>query len=241
MNKINMPLTAQNAAPWSTVNAPNPNPMQKAAQDALAIMSQFISESRIALRDEVAAIYFPNMGILYDMHPKTRTKEGDMEYVLSDKAPEEERMHVLLRIVNGRLYNHLGQLECYAHDMKTYTKNMRKAKRIGYNSPEGQNNLVDVLSSMFDESEKARMEALLRMFAIDFDLCYTAPDWRQVVEVTQEMYDAGLTSIINDWECEKSGWTITNLNVGDFLVFTMAGMYTIRRDEFLQTHSTFVV
>ncbi len=234
--RTNLPLSAQQQNAWaSTVN---PNPREKSAQDALAIMSRFISESRIALRDEVAVIYFPHMHLLSKMHPVTRTKEGDMEYPTSEAAGED-RMNILIRVVNGQLYNHLRQLDCYAHNMATYTKNMRRYYVVGNNSEEGQKGLEMLTSSMLDEAEVEELRATLSLFAIDFNMCYTKPDWRQVVEVTQEMYDAGLTSIVNDWENEKSGWTVTQLNVGDFLVITADGMYTIRREEFIQTHSTF--
>lgn len=238
-NRTNLPLSVQRNTNWAT--AVNPNPTQKAAQNALSIISRFISESRIALRDEVAAIYFPDMGLLSQMHPITRTKEGDMEYKTGASVEEQYRMHVLLRIINGKLYNHLGQLDCYAHNMATYKKNMKDAKPIGLRSCRGMETMQQVLDSMPNEAERQQLYNLLSLFAIDLQVCYTAPHWRQVVEVTQEMIDAGLTSIINDWENEKSGWTKTQLCAGDFLVLTADGMYVIRREEFLQTHSTFMI
>lgn len=238
-NRTNLPLSAQQQNAWAS--AVNPTPVQASAQHALAIMEKFISESRVAMRDEVAIIYFPHMELLDEMHPTTRTKEGDMEYQTANDVEEEKRMRILLRFINGRLYNHLGQLDTFAHSWKQYQKNMRKAKPFGLRSKKAKANLQAILDTMLVDSEKERLVQTLRLFAVNLSLCYTAPDWRQVVEVTQEMYDAGLTSIINDWENEKSGWTATKLNVGDFLVLTKDGMYCIRRDEFFETHSTFVL
>lgn len=235
--RTNLPLSAQQNQTWACTM--NPNPREKSAQDALAIMSRFISESRIALRDEVAIIYFPHMELLHEMHPVTSTKEGEERYQTSPEVDEELRMRILLRFINGRLYNHLGQLDAFAHKWKQYTKNMRKAKPVGFRSKKAKANLETLLDTLLVDSEKDKLVKTLRLFASNLSLCYTAPDWRQVVEVTQEMYDAGLTSIINDWENEKSGWAVTQLNVGDYLVITADGMYTIRRSEFLETHSTF--
>ena len=238
-NRTNLSLQAQESNSWAS--AVNPNPREASAQNALSIIRRFTSETRAALRDGVAVISFPDLGLLSKLRPVPRTEEGDMEYPTAPSVSEEYRMNVLLRVVNGKLYNNVGQLDCYAHDMKTYQKAMRRARVIGCNSPEAQNELNALLATMVNPEEAEELRATMALFAIDFQMGYTTPDWRQVVEVTQEMYDAGLTSVVNDWESEKSGWAVTQLNVGDFLVFTTNGVYVIRREEFIETHSTFVI
>lgn len=61
---------------------------------------------------------------------------------------------------------------------------------------------------------------------------------RQCIEVTQELYDAGLTDCVDEWmTVDEDGYAkLTSLNVGDFLIVTNKGVYRIQREKFLQTY-----
>ncbi len=60
----------------------------------------------------------------------------------------------------------------------------------------------------------------------------------QCIEVTQQLYDAGLTDCVDKWmPADEDGYAkLTSLNVGDFLIVEDEGVYCIRREEFLQTY-----
>ena len=64
---------------------------------------------------------------------------------------------------------------------------------------------------------------------------------RRCVEITPDLYAAGITSCVDEWmEIDSNGEAEeTRLNPGDFLIVNEAGnsVYCIRRDEFLETHS----
>lgn len=249
-NRTNLPLSAHTEKVWFTTETPDFR--QVSARHALNVMFQCgIQESLIALRDEVFTIVVPHLGLLYDMFVMN-TKDGKKSYSLSDLQPDSRPHTVLFRVLNGELYTFTEmpgeeqgdvkveeRLDTYAWTDEEYDKNLPAKKRqvIGVNSEAGRANLQAAIDSLKNPRDKARLEALFKMYAVDFVCGVQTASWRQVVEVTQEMIDAGLTHISNDYD--KPTDEPTQLLVGDFLVITDDGMYRIDRKTFEKTHLTF--
>lgn len=248
--RTNLPLSAHTQNVWYTTETPDFR--QESARRALDIMFQCgIQESRIALRDEVFTIVLPHMGLLYDMFVLA-TKDGNKAYNLSDLQPGSRPHHVMFRVINGKLYMFTAmagaqqdatvveeKLDTYAWTDSEYDKNLpeRKRKVIGLQSEAGREMLKAVVATLENPRDKERLEGLFKMYTMDFVCGAQNADWRQVVEVTQEMIDAGLTEISNDYDGPTDA--PTKLVVGDFLVITKDGMYRIDRATFVASHTTF--
>lgn len=145
----------------------------------------------------------------------------------------------ILRIIGNQLIRK-NQADAYAWDAATYAKKATKTVPLGYGlgatveSVEWANEIVATLA---DPTEKK----LLIKFLIEqpsLRLIFSPEENRRCVEITQELYDAGLTWCVDQWmkPDENSGlYDATMLNVGDFLIID-EGVYCIRRDEFFETH-----
>ena len=253
-NRKNLPLSAHTTKVWYTTQSPDF--IQASARHAFNVMVKCgVKESLIALRDEVFTIVVPHLGLLFDMFVM-QTKDGQKTYVLSDLKPGSRPNHVLFRVINGKLYMFTTmateqdgarqaqpvveeRLDTYAWTDEEFDNNLpaRKRKVIGFQSEAGREMLQSVIDSLQNPRDKERLENLFKMYTVDFVCGAQLADWRQVVEITQEMYDAGLTSISNDYD--NPGDAPTQLVVGDFLVITEKGMYRIDRATFVASHSTF--
>lgn len=246
----NLPMTAHTSKEWYTTETPDF--IQASARRAFDIMVKCgVTESRIALRDEVFTILVPHHGLLFDIFVM-QTKDGIKTYSLSDLNAESRPHQVLFRIINGELYIHTKisvagktvieeRLDAYAWTDEELDELLPQTKRtvIGFQSETGRHVLQTAIDSLQNPRDKARLENLFKMYAIDFACGMQNADWRQVVEVTQEMIDAGLTSIFDDYA--KPGDAPTQVMVGDFLVITKNGMYRIDRTSFIKSHSTFMI
>ena len=76
------------------------------------------------------------------------------------------------------------------------------------------------------------------MYRKDFLIVHTEEENRRCVEVTQELYDTGLKYAVEDYikPDENGEATVTELHVGDRLIITSDGAYTVRKKEFELTH-----
>lgn len=210
------------------------------AQQILEICASQNVTPREALRDGNFTVLIPDLRLIWEINPETKTKEGMMAYpIIGGKS------QVIFRLLSdetGKLHlrNKTRELDAYAWTAQDILSRAKKILPFGINSEEGKQTLETLLSYMSDEEEKEEILKTLYLFRIDFQAVMVKPDWRKVVEVTQELYDAGVTSVINSWEDESSGFRATELQVGDFLVIeSPEKAYCIRREEFIETHSTY--
>lgn len=149
---------------------------------------------------------------------------------------DEATYQVVMRIINGRVLMTGGQPDCYTWKHSKVDKLENNAKPIGTNSEEGLINLYKLISVMKNDED---VELLISMFAklkVDLKLVTSPAEDRRCIEVTQELYDNGLTFCVDEWMGDTD--EVTELNVGDFLIVSSNNdsVYCIRRDEFLATH-----
>ena len=87
---------------------------------------------------------------------------------------------------------------------------------------------------------------MFNLIRADFYLIKVPPQERHCIEVTQELYDAGLTYCINSWikPDENGEAEEMKLTVGDFLICKpnydgegYRSVYHVGREEFLATHT----
>lgn len=153
---------------------------------------------------------------------------------------DEMRFQVVMRILGGKVLMTGGRPDAYAWGAEQVEKILSSAKPIGVNSAAGAIAFAETLSTITDLEEEMLFADMFCNWKKDLLLVTTPAEKRQCVEVTKELYDAGLTFCVDEWmkpndngEAEE-----TILNVGDFLIISPKGsVYCIRRDEFFETHS----
>ncbi len=156
----------------------------------------------------------------------------------------ELEYRVVIRVLGGRLLDKDGRPDVYAwgDDMvKKYLNDPDSLPRIGVRSAKGLLNLMDILATIKTEEERLIFADMFTKWTIDLFLVKTDAEDRFCVEVTQELYDAGITACVDSWmkpEKPEDGdmMDATILNVGDFLIVDGNKVYCIRRDEFFTTH-----
>ena len=149
---------------------------------------------------------------------------------------DEDTYQVVCRVINGKLLIN-GMLDVYTWKQ---TKVAQMEKRpIGF--IEGEENLKAMLATMPNAEERDMLKDFFALFTFDMSLVHTEAEERKCIEVTQELYDSGLNYSVDEWmpEDENGEAEATKLNVGDFLIVSDDGVYCIRHDEFIATH-TFV-
>lgn len=199
---------------------------------------KIISMSTIkpCIKKSLANIVWPlwtKDSIQYAMYRQCiRTKEQPEGHIYN-----ESEFRLVWRILDGKVFSH-GMLDAYAWNVKTFSKYANKAVPFGTNSANGIINLGKILETIKDEKEKELFAAYISKEKEDLLLVYTPEEERRCIEVTQTLYDAGLTSCIDEWmnPDENGEYVHTELNVGDFLIVSENGIYCIRREEFLSTH-----
>ena len=145
---------------------------------------------------------------------------------------------VVLRLLDGKVLLEEGGMPdsyCWKHSK---VEGAKTVKAIGYKTEETASTSEEFLSKLNSSNDQEMVRELLQFVNADFLLVTTDEESRKVLEVTQELYDAGLTAIVDEWmDVDADGNAQeTELNVGDFLVVTNDGYYCIRRAEFLITH-----
>lgn len=164
--------------------------------------------------------------------------------VVTKEAPngniyDEASFRTVLRVLDGKVLMN-GFADSYAWDYKTFEKKAKTCVPIGCNSASGLINLSRVILSIRDDEERSSFADMMSKMKEDLLLVTTAEEERKCVEITQELYDNGLTYSIDSWvEPDANGvYPLTNLCVGDFLIIDeqKRTAYCIRREEFLLTH-----
>lgn len=183
-------------------------------------------------------IVFPQwneMDLIRDIFRQVvKTKENE-----DGQLYEEEEYRVVLRIYDGRLKAN-SMLDVYCWSRADFLNKAKSIKTIGCNSGTGLLNLAKLIEEMTVEAEKLQVANFFS--AMNRDLLYveSGAERRKAVEVTQELYDKGLTSCIDSWQSlgENGEYQETQLEVGDYLIIKddKQAVYCIRREAFLATH-----
>lgn len=153
---------------------------------------------------------------------------------------DEATYQVVMRIIAGRVLMTGGRPDAYTwkHTKVAASKNIRF---IGTNSAEGLINLSEALMSIFDEKEKRLFADMFCNLKKDLLLITSQEEFRFCIEITPELYKAGVTFCVDEWmEVDENGEAeITQLNIGDYLIVSenRDSVYCIRHDEFAETHS----
>lgn len=198
---------------------------------------------------ELDNIVFPkwsDMGLLGQilaMKVKTKEQPAGCDY-------DEAAFQVVLRVINGKVLMTGGRPDAYTWKQAKVADLLKegKVRLIGANSASGVINLSKVLSSIGDHDEQMMFADMFCNINKDMLLVTSPAESRVCVEVTQELYDAGLRACVDSWMVpDKLGEAeATILNVGDFLIVDGGDAYTaldevvfycIRRAEFLETYS----
>ena len=172
------------------------------------------------------------LGMIYSQKVKTHEQPKGCDY-------SETKYQVVMRVINGQVLKEENKKpDAYTWSINKVMKS-KNARLIGTNSAEGIINLANMLNSIKNEYEKHIFAEMLCKFREDLLLITSQEEKRTCVEVSEELYEKGLTYCVDEWmETDENGDSdITLLDIGDFLIITKDGVYTIQRNIFLETHS----
>lgn len=195
--------------------------------------------SQKATKLELINIIFPmwdELGMLGQVFRQmVRTKENPEGQIYP-----EATYRTVMRVLGGKVYMTNGMADAYAWSQATFEKKAKNIQLIGCNSGAGVLNLATLLGTISNDKERLDVADMFSKLKTDLMLVRTCSEERTVVEITQDLYDMGITSCIDEWqEADAEGnYTVTALNVGDFLVLNPENhtVYCVRRAEFLETH-----
>lgn len=149
---------------------------------------------------------------------------------------DENTFQVVLRIIGGKVLMN-GRPDCYCWK-QSKVANSKDAQPVGTNSATGLINLCGILNSISDQSEKSMMADMFANLKNDLLLITTPAEQRICIEVTADLYNAGITHCVDEWmDVDENGEAeATVLQIGDFMIVTSNGVYRVGHDEFMETH-----
>lgn len=161
--------------------------------------------------------------------------------VVTKEQPEgniydEAVFQTVLRVLDGKVLMS-DRPDCYCWKYSKI-KSAKNVKIVGTNSAEGLISLCSVLGAITSESDKKMLADMFANMKKDLLLVTTPAENRHCIEVTREMYDAGITACVDEWmDADEYGMaSATTLCIGDYLIVTNDGVYRVGRDEFMETH-----
>lgn len=157
---------------------------------------------------------------------------------------------MVTRVVEGRVVidddkkGKDNQYDTYAWKVSTVQDYIDKGNYavIGRHSPEGLNNFAKLHSTLKTELDREKFCEGFMPWGIDLILIHTEEEHKMCIEVTQELYDAGLRYWADDWrndqaEKDPNGMVSTTaLEVGDILVISDIGAYVVARNIVKKTY-----
>lgn len=160
------------------------------------------------------------------------TKEQPLGYIY-----DEAKFQTVLRIINGKVLM-TGRPDCYCWSFSKITSS-KNVSVIGTNSATGIINMCNVITSISSEDEKKMVADMFASLNKDLLLVHTELEERTCIQVTPELYKAGITACVDEWmDTDENGCaTPTLLSIGDYLIVSESGVYCIRQEEFEQTHT----
>lgn len=164
-----------------------------------------------------------------------RTKEQPDGHVY-----DEATFQVVMRIISGRVLMTGGRPDSYTW-RQSKVANSKNVRFIGCNSAEAVINLSTAIMSITDNEEKRLLADMFCNLNKDLLLVTSPEENRLCIEITPELYHAGITFCIDEWmDTDATGKAdITRLNIGDYLIVSSHkdSVYCIRHDEFVETHT----
>ena len=213
---------------------------EKTTKTILATIDSYI---RPCVKLQLDNIVFPKwsdlglLGMMFSQKVKTKEQPLGCDY-------DEATYQVVMRVINGKVLMTGGRPDAYTWTHSKVADTLKKQteiRLIGTNSASAVLNLSKMLATISDQKEQMMFADMFCSLNKDLLLITTEPENRFCVEVTKELYDAGLTVCVDSWmEADDNGDVdATHLNVGDFLIVDAARtkVYCIRREEFLETHT----
>ena len=175
------------------------------------------------------------LGMIFSQKIKTKEQPLGCDY-------DEATFQVVMRVINGKVLMTGGRPDAYTwkhSKVAGIVTDPSKVRLIGTNSASAILNLSRVMAAITDHDEQLMFADMFCSINKDLLLVTTEAEDRQCIEVTQSLYNAGLTACVDSWmEPDENGEAdATQLNIGDFLIVEGENVYCIRRDEFLETHS----
>lgn len=164
-----------------------------------------------------------------------RTKEQPDGHVY-----DEATYQVVMRIISGHLLMTGGRPDTYTWKFSKVA-NSENIRFIGCNSADAVINLSTALMSIKNDHEKHLFADMFCNWKKDLLLVTSPEEKRLCIEITPELYQAGITACVDEWMgTDANGEAdITRLNIGDYLIVSdeKNSVYCIRHDEFVGTHS----
>jgi len=149
---------------------------------------------------------------------------------------DEAVFQTVLRIIGGKVLM-TGRPDCYCWKYSK-VESAKNVRMVGTNSAAGLINLCEVLAGIASEEEKSMIADMFANSKKDLLLVTTPSEERTCIEVTPELYAAGITHCVDEWMNTDSDGNAeaTALCVGDYLIVTNSGVYRVGHDEFVETH-----
>lgn len=199
------------------------------------ILNIAASQQKPCIKVEMQNIVFPkwsDIGLLGLMFRQCIiTKEQPDGHIY-----DEAEFQPVMRILDGKVLMS-GKTDSYAWKFSKL-QSASDVRPIGANTAAAILTMCDVLSGISDAHEKSMVADMFANLNKDLMLVTTPAEDRVCIEVTKELYEAGVTSCVDEWNKVDANGDAeeTFLNIGDFLIVGANGVYCIRRDEFMTTH-----
>lgn len=199
------------------------------------IINLAAAQQKPCIKMEMQNIVFPkwsDIGLLGLMFRQCIvTKEQPTGHIY-----DEAEFQPVMRILDGKVLM-TGKTDSYAWKFSKLEK-AKGVRPIGSTTAAGIITMCEVLTGISDAHEKSLVADMFANLNKDLMLVTTPAEDRVCIEITKELYEAGVTSCVDEWNSvdENGEAEATILNIGDFLIVTSDGVYCIRRDEFLTTH-----
>jgi hypothetical protein len=151
----------------------------------------------------------------------------------------EENCSVVLRVIDGHLLNKEDKPDVYSWNLNKTRKAIENGTKIGFRNYDENCALLEMLSTISEKVERQMLFELIKDDGLhDYFIVETPEENRRCIEITEELYNKGLTRCIDEWvESDEDGnFVYTELEIGDFLIVTDIGVYCARGEEFLATH-----
>lgn len=177
-----------------------------------------------------------DIGLIKDIFTQTiKTLEQPEGYHYN-----ENDYRVVLRVCNGKVYRNDNKLDVYCWSEEDYKAKADTVQPIGANTALAQINLSELLHTVKSYEDKIYLADFFTRFRVDFWFIESKEENRKAIEITDELYAAGITSCIDKWvKPDANGnYEVTELKKGDFLILDDVNqmVYRIERDIFLDTH-----